>query len=188
VDHVLSSFTATQGLPSPSLADIQDYRSYLATHSPIEEIETRFLDPTEDLVSLARPATSSDGANYEDAPTPMPRSAHATFLPSSPASDAGSSASTSQSADHTHDVALPHLAVGMAVAVLLPILTFPVVPSFVGRMVVVLLVGLGVLSGSTQAGFVRLTGNGSGSMGGWDWLMCAGVYGGVMAVVASLFG
>ena len=53
LDHVLSSFTATQNLPAPAPSDIQTYRTYLSTHTPIAENETRFLDPTEDLVSLA---------------------------------------------------------------------------------------------------------------------------------------
>lgn len=53
LDHVLSSFTATQSLPAPSTTDVQTYRAYLATRNPITEIETRFLDPAEDLVSLA---------------------------------------------------------------------------------------------------------------------------------------
>jgi hypothetical protein len=49
----LSSFTETQHLASPTLSDISDYRSYLDTQQPIAEIETRFLDASEDLVTLA---------------------------------------------------------------------------------------------------------------------------------------
>ena len=183
---------------------MQDYRSYLATHQPIAELETRFLDPIEDLVSLARPPSSAPETEVEeDARTPMPRCADATFLPSAPspgfantvasnnhalASDIGRNVGAASSADLPHDVTLPQLAFGMAVAVLLPILTFSVIPGFVGRMVVVFLVGLGVLSGSIQGGFVHLKGDGAAAIGGWDWLVCAGAYGGVMAVVASLFG
>lgn len=49
---MLSSFQSTQGLPGPSAADIDSYRTYLATHAPIIEPETRFLDAASDLVCL----------------------------------------------------------------------------------------------------------------------------------------
>lgn len=49
---MLSSFQSTQGLPGPSPADIDSYRTYLATHAPIIEPETRFLDAASDLVCL----------------------------------------------------------------------------------------------------------------------------------------
>jgi hypothetical protein len=51
-DHALDSFTKTLNLPPASFGDIEDYRTYLATHNPIAEIETRFLDVAEDLVCL----------------------------------------------------------------------------------------------------------------------------------------
>ncbi|KAB5518205.1 hypothetical protein GE09DRAFT_1156947 [Coniochaeta sp. 2T2.1] len=57
-NHALSSFTAAQGLPSPELGDVEAYRTYLARDNPIAEIETRFLDATDDLVSLARERSS----------------------------------------------------------------------------------------------------------------------------------
>lgn len=53
-NHALSAFRETQHLPSPALADVEAYRAYLAADNPIAEAETRFLDPTDDLVSLAR--------------------------------------------------------------------------------------------------------------------------------------
>jgi len=39
-----------QALPSASLSEIETYRTYLETRNPIAEIETRFLDPADDLV------------------------------------------------------------------------------------------------------------------------------------------
>lgn len=67
---------------------MQTYRTYLATHNPIAEIETRFLDSAADLVSLAprRPRRPSSSASDSDsnglhsafsdgAPTPTPRKA-----------------------------------------------------------------------------------------------------------------
>jgi hypothetical protein len=64
-------------------------------------------------------------------------------------------------------------------------LTFPFIPGFVGRMAVVVLVGLGVVGGLIRAGLLRL-GSGGVAEGGWDWVLCAGVYGGVMAIVAGV--
>ena len=39
-------------LSPASINDVEHYRTYLATHNPIAEIETRFLDPAEDLICL----------------------------------------------------------------------------------------------------------------------------------------
>ena len=52
VDHVLKSFNETLDLPPAAMPDIEDYRTYLAIHNPIAEIETRFLDTPKDLVCL----------------------------------------------------------------------------------------------------------------------------------------
>ncbi|OIW26854.1 hypothetical protein CONLIGDRAFT_683803 [Coniochaeta ligniaria NRRL 30616] len=100
-NHALSSFRESQNLPPPELADVETYRTYLATDNPIAEIETRFLDPTDDLVSLApgtgahrpRSNSSSSSSSYgnrkgayspaalsDEAPTPRQGSL-ASFLP-----------------------------------------------------------------------------------------------------------
>ncbi len=63
-DHALEAFTKTLNLPSASYADTEDYRTYLATHNPIAEIETRFLDSTADLVCLA-PSNPSESSCSE---------------------------------------------------------------------------------------------------------------------------
>lgn len=54
IDHVLSSFTETQKLPSPLPSDVAYYRAYLTLTRPITDTETHFLDSTDDLVSLMR--------------------------------------------------------------------------------------------------------------------------------------
>ncbi|KAI8274657.1 hypothetical protein K4K59_010466 [Colletotrichum sp. SAR11_240] len=86
-NHVLSSFKDTQNLPSPDPRDIDYYRAYLANHNPIVEIETRFLDPADDLVSLARPSpsTSEFSSSYsDDLRTPMPPRKPSTIVPATP--------------------------------------------------------------------------------------------------------
>ena len=185
------------------------YRAYLSGQQPIAEIETRFLDMTDDLVSpsYGRPrppsrASSAGSAGYgprspsDEALTPMPPSEaflpH--HLPPPPSPGALSRASSVMTAHRVarcggdEDAARPatartgtelaHLAIATAVAVLVPILTFAVIPGFVGRMAVVLLVALAVFGTQAQAGTVGIETR--------DLVVCAGVYGGVMAVLAGL--
>ena len=220
-DHVLSSFTSTRDLPSPALSEVHEYRTYLATHQPITEIETRFLDPVDDLVTLSNrsmsaasssaPASEAGGMGRDyfqnlsdEALTPMPGRQQDSYLPSPTMSSSVISSSFSRprtatttqatSRDTTQELVKPphgpsallHLAVAMAVAVLVPILTFAVIPGFVGRMTVVLLVGLSLVGSLMQSGSLDLGADGSNSS--LDILLCAGVYGGAMAVVASMVG
>lgn len=83
------------------------------------------------------------------------------------------------------------IAVLLAVAVIGPVLFFPLVSDFVGRMALVLVVGVAV--GAVRGRMVDLDGGDAGEGGvtgegvkGEDVLMLAGVYAGVMAVVAAL--
>jgi hypothetical protein len=189
------------------MSDIEVYRSYLMGEQPIAEIEARFLDATDDLVTLGqetrpRPPSrsSSSSTDYIEAAlsdtimTPMPHNGGCSVdghsRDRSPSS-CGSSLVTAQQDEPeapapavelpqtARHVDLPHLAIATAVAVLVPILTFAVIPSFVGRMTIVLLVALTVFGAQVQAGTV--------GMDRKDLLQCMGVYGGVMAVMAGLF-
>ncbi|TPX11576.1 uncharacterized protein E0L32_007787 [Thyridium curvatum] len=218
-DHALSSFTETQKLPAPTFSDVETYRTYLATQQPIAEIETRFLEPVDDLVSLApsstySPSTSSQSSasDYlnnlsDDALTPMPRSGP--FLPSLPPRSSRASSMVSRSRPATalrerdemrqaghiarsssSPVELPHLAISMAVAVLVPIMTFSVIPGFVGRMTVVLLVALGVFGAQMQAGTIPVEDNPAGNVSHKgstnDLALAIGFYGAVMAIMAAI--
>lgn len=293
LDHVLSSFTETQHLASPTLSDISDYRSYLDTQQPITEIETRFLDASEDLVTLAPPrnkrARLADGSSGLSSPSASSSGSDA-CLPSSPSylqslseepfdmdsigrsghmfpglrnsnnlsSPAPSSASESSESSalsshssrattaifekeepsdmsklgplHTTGLmrslysmenvqttkaeakavsASPeetttrtarstlasddvlHLVIAMAVAVIVPVLTFTLIPGVAGRMAVVLLVAFTVFGAQVQAGTIRVAHDNDAttnkpSQNSRDLLCCAAVYGAVMAVVASL--
>lgn len=315
----MSSFTATRDIPSPSLSDVNEYRRYLATHQPVTEIEARFLDSTDDLVTLAPPTRSSpppsrapsplssgamaaaaaaarDHHYYQalkstldaaentttstsmPAPTPAPPSASLQGIsepePSSPIPIPGTmhgnswrtnrghlrgsssvshspspglvglgsaplctprgtgtrprssseaitprsftprsstpvgkveaataavsaalptikvdqppSATISSSPEKEAGVASPvvlHVAIALAVAVLLPILTFSTIPGLVGRLIVVFLVGMSVAGSVVQSGSV-----GASAAGGYskDLFVSAAVYTGVMAVVAGV--
>ena len=75
---------------------------------------------------------------------------------------------------------LQGLAVAIAVSVLVPILTFSVIPGFIGRMTVVGLVAGGVVFALMQAGAV-----GKGCFGR-EGLVCGAIYGCVMVVIAGI--
>lgn len=328
-DHAMSSFTATRDIPSPSPSDVNEYRRYLATHQPVTEIEARFLDSTDDLVTLAPPPRSSptpsrapsalssgamaaaaaaardhhyyqalkstlDAAESTSTSTPAPVAAAPASAavqgvlsepePSSPVPIPGTmhgnswrtnrghlrgsssvSVSVSHSVSHSPSpglgglgsaplhtprgtgtrprssseaitprvftprsgtpvgkvdapsaaaavsAALPtikvdqpsvtivsdpgekemgssspvvlHVAIALAVAVLLPILTFSTIPGLVGRLIVVILVGMSVAGSVVQSGSVGTCAPGVYSR---DLFVSVAVYTGVMAVVAGV--
>ncbi|OAA65331.1 hypothetical protein SPI_02118 [Niveomyces insectorum RCEF 264] len=268
-NHVLSSFTETQRLASPTLSDVHDYRTYLDAQRPITEIETRFLDASDDLVTLSPTrqrstssldSPSSSSSRSEESlspsyletlakgtlpPVPRPRAAFAILgasaspTPSSLSESSASSLQTSHSSrpvtaicedvpleapkpvhgqtsmllrpgltfqeyerppshQKTQTLSAPghtawssddslHLMIAMAVAVLVPVLTFAVMPGFVARMAVVLLVAFTVFGAQVQAGTVRVSQDtAAGRAAGHNLLKCAGVYGTLMAIVAGI--
>ncbi|KAK1833404.1 hypothetical protein QBC39DRAFT_370001 [Podospora conica] len=226
-NHVLSSFHESQSLPPASLADIETYRTYLATRNPIAEIETRFLDPAQDLVCLARARRRSDSissaatADEMDMLTPMPLKTTFGFEPSPTSttasrkhsvvsvgvgvvqermlSDGGTGPAGVQQQQQQQREPLQmqsgpaQIAVLMAVAVIGPVLFFPLVSDFVGRMALVLVVGIAVAAMRGRMVDVEGVGGGGGEMvvdgGGMkseDVLLLAGAYAGVMGVMAAL--
>ncbi len=168
LDHALSSFTETQGLAPASLVDIEDYRTYLATESPIAEIETRFLDPTDDLVCLTPKSRSpSPGSSRayspfsDDALTPMPRkmtfgsSAGPTSRPSTQSSSQQGECSPTDSqegepSERAHAAAMAtanamfSLPIVTGIAVVFSMLAFSLITDFSGRIAVVLVTTLAV--------------------------------------------
>lgn len=66
--------------------------------------------------------------------------------------------------------------------ILLPILTFNVIPNFLGRLTVTVLVATFAVFGLVQSGVLR------GEVLGREGMVCAAVYGGVMVVVAGVMG
>lgn len=161
-NQALASFHATDVLAPPQPEDVNAYRTYLSSEHPIAEQETHFLDPTDDLVSVRGDKTTK------------------------PTSDPPSNPSTSPSANfssHPHidiSASFSSIATASAIAVLVPILTFPIIPGFFGRMTVVILIALGVIGASFQSGVI-----GQDQINGRDWVPCAMIYGGVMAVIAG---
>ncbi|KAI1478727.1 hypothetical protein F4774DRAFT_419297 [Daldinia eschscholtzii] len=187
-NRVLSSFKDTQGMPAPTMEDIHEYRNYLATHAPIAEAETRFLDATDDLVC---PSYEYQEVVDEDPiPTPIPQHDFPIHEPRSvsPVPSPIKSRPTSpyrQEEVGTETVISMYeespivpLSIGITVSVILPILTFLIIPGYLGRLTVVFLVGLGILGALIQGGIVAIR--------TWELSVCVGLYGAVMAVIAGI--
>ncbi|PNY25733.1 Uncharacterized protein TCAP_04330 [Tolypocladium capitatum] len=194
-NKVITSFRKMQDMPAPSMDEIHSYRAYLASSRLLVDDETRFLDAPEDLLSLTMEEPMPEGFVADDGMTPMPCLAEEVEFPASsrnaPESEADSWASgrrpsvqpsvrPSPRAQDTLGATISQLGLAMFVAVFTPIASFSVIPTFAGRIVVVLLVGTSVATALMQSGVVRLLGRGT-----LDWVLCAGIYGGTMAAVAS---
>lgn len=235
-----------------------EYRDYLATYRPISDVETRFLDSTEDLVTLEAPSASSpssttsirpDDSDARRAPagdylqslhlptnddeqpivTPIPGTMHGNSwlvrhnrlsgsrgssatsssprfarpypggleplasprLPPSPLRQQHRPASLTvpeeKKISEQSMAPLPsgnvmvHLALALAMAVAMPVLAFSIIPGFVARMIVVLLVGLSVAGSVAQALNMKRLAESRG-----DLMYSGAVYAGAMAVVAGV--
>lgn len=187
-NRILSSFKDTQGMPAPTMEDIHEYRSYLATHAPIAEVETRFLDPTDDLVC---PSYEYQEVVDEDPiPTPIPHhdfpiGEHRSVSPipspikSRPTSPYRQEEIGTETVISMYEESpIVPLSIGITVSVILPILTFLIIPGYLGRLTVVFLVGLGILGALIQGGIVAVR--------TWELSICVGLYGAVMAVIAGI--
>ncbi|XXH02065.1 hypothetical protein Hte_008430 [Hypoxylon texense] len=173
-------------MPSPTLEDIHEYRAYLATHGPIAEVETHFLDATDDLVCL-NDEIQEEIIEEEPLPTPMPHPDFAMVesrsrspIRSRPVSPYRQEETGTETVDEnlTDEPAIIPLSMAVTVAVILPILTFLIIPGYLGRLTVVLLVGLSILGALIQGQIV--------SVRTQELFICVGLYGAVMAVIAGI--
>ena len=131
----------------------------------------RFLDPADDLVSVCSsvPASSAAASQAQTA-TQNTYSAAALKQEVAEARDGPGRAPTAS-------------AIALAFAVLVPILTFPIIPGFFGRLTVTGLVAGGVMGSLIQAGVLT-----PGGLFERDGLVCGGIYLGGMAMVATVMG
>ncbi|POR36957.1 Uncharacterized protein TPAR_02844 [Tolypocladium paradoxum] len=190
-NKVITSFRKMQDIPAPSIDEIHNYKSYLVSRRLLVDDETKFLDAPQDLLSLAMEEPMPEGFVADEGMTPMPRLAEEVEFPASsfkaPESEAdswtsarGPSTRPSTRAQDALGATISQLGLAMFVAVFAPIVAFSVIPTFAGRIAVVLLVGASVATALMQSGVVRLLGRGT-----LDWILCAGIYGGAMAAVAG---
>jgi hypothetical protein len=165
-NQALTSFNKlSQELDSPDLEAVKKYRHYLHNEKPVTENETKFLEAAGDLVALSRKPRASEVERLEVA---QPRKVHfeGEVLRQAPSPSL-----------HPRIVAI-----AVAAAVLIPILTFAVIPGFLGRMTVVMLVAMGIVGALYQSGVA-----GRDLLGNMEWASCAVIYAGVMVVVAGVF-
>ncbi|OAF57478.1 hypothetical protein VC83_04780 [Pseudogymnoascus destructans] len=144
----LTSFAKTSRLPAADSADVEAYRAFLASAQPVVYEEARFLERGGDLISLApTPAPSSTAATETVQRTLIPPPIY----------------HHQQQHPHTQRALL----LAALASILLPVLMFTVVPNFVGRIAVAVLVA-GMLWGmvSAQGGGVRGV-VGGGGVGDW---------------------
>lgn len=173
----MNSFVKTRRLTAPSAAETEEYLSFLETHKPVAEPETRFLDFTDDLMVLRGPTPSDCSSSGASTPVPL---ADAPF-PSVLKTETKVPEAPAPVILPRHDLSTPSLAVGIAITILLPLLSFSSIGSFPARMAVIWLVALGVLN--PLLGACGLRGATTGSR---DALFWAGMYGGAMSVISAL--
>ncbi|KFX94326.1 hypothetical protein O988_06367, partial [Pseudogymnoascus sp. VKM F-3808] len=120
----LTAFAKTSRLPVAEEADVEAYRAFLARAQPVVPEEMRFLDQGGDLVSLAPPvaAPAPTAASAVEKAVDVAMRTYALPQP----------------------MAQPHtqraLLLAALASILLPVLMFTVVPNFVGRIAVAVLV------------------------------------------------
>lgn len=181
--------------------DVHDYRSFLAAHAPVDPKETRFLDKTGDLLCLPDVPYYLDEDSVSGNHTPPPRTPRLLEAPTAP-STISISVLDQQAREYTAAAAarggnhgkrprplgpakLRQMAVGMIMAIILPILSFPVIAGFVSRMTVVALVGLGMGVVAAQSGAYEML---AGRASAVDGAIALGIYVGFMGIVAATFG
>lgn len=194
-NQALSSFNSTQSLSPPSLDDIDDYRDYLYAEQPIAEAETHFLDPEEDLVTISRhgkrrrhPHRSNSfgsGSVNSSAVSSRASATPALSQPPSPSTVISPTAKPVKTPKVAHKATAKNtffiLAGAAALAILIPILTFLVVPALVGRVIITILVTLSVTTILLQSHLVN-----SKLLLSQEGGMCVGLYGGIMLVIAGI--
>ncbi|KAL7797297.1 hypothetical protein V8C37DRAFT_399909 [Trichoderma ceciliae] len=182
-NQVITSFIATHGLAEPSMQEVFSYKSYLTAINPLVEGESQFLEAVDDLVNLGRRKRRSNANPPDDPLSPMPQSSSLAGFPPPPSSQISNAGSSNHPALNSVQPSLRRLVLAMAMISLAPVVCFSVIPGFVGRMTVVLLVGLGGAAALLQSGLLNSV---TGDRSTLDWALCAGVYGGVMAVIAGI--
>jgi hypothetical protein len=131
-------------------------------------MEARFLDPADDLVSVCSSVPASVAASQTQT---LARNMYSAATLKHGAADVRDSRGKNLTAS----------AISVAVAVLIPVLTFPVIPGFLGRLTVTCLVVGGVMGSLIQAGVLT-----AGQLLEREGLLCGGIYLGGMAMIATV--
>ncbi|OBT75704.1 hypothetical protein VF21_05945 [Pseudogymnoascus sp. 05NY08] len=157
----LTSFAKTSRLPDAEREDVEAYRTWLGREKPVVWEEGRFLEREGDLISLGPPAPAPA------APAPTPAEVETVQRTLTPPPVYHHPQQQQNQQPHTQRALL----LAALASILLPVLMFTVVPNFVGRIAVAVLVA-GMLWGmvSAQGGGMRgLVGGGGGWGLVWGW-------------------
>ncbi|KAK5995565.1 hypothetical protein PT974_03978 [Cladobotryum mycophilum] len=186
--QALASFKETQDLGEPTVPETFGYRNYLETFVPEVIEEYNFLEAP-DLVSLARRKSITTDHQVDDPTMPLPRSVGVVGFPRQAARRQRSYARRAPTPQAPQaqppaptQTPLLYLVLAMAGVVLAPVLSFSVIRDFIGRMTVVLLIGLGGAAAMMQSGHFTALSEKRNPM---DFVVCVGVYGVVMAIIAG---
>ncbi|KAK7210263.1 hypothetical protein V2G26_017441 [Clonostachys chloroleuca] len=181
--QTLAAFHEMQQYPQPTNEEIDGYRDFLFRDGPIVESEARFIRHESDLVCL--PFFAAD----EPGPPPMkeisgmpPSPIQSDITTHTTRSKQGNDPMKPRKAGSHRPRTLLNAAYVSIAAILAPILTFFVIPSFLGRMLIVFVAIGGVSAVVMSSGLLR----GSDQTVVRDCVICAGVYGGIMAVLAGI--
>jgi hypothetical protein len=170
-------------LAPPTIDDIDQYREYLEVEQPIHELETHFLDPEDDLISLSSQPLHHKSRYRRSQPSESPSSEESSSEVSSrsPAPlDTPAKVPVVKTKENRQSM-FSAFAAAIATSVLLPVLTFVVIPNFIGRLTMTFLVALFTVVALLQAQILSRQ-----VLLERDALTCVGIYGGVMIVLAGI--
>ncbi|VUC35501.1 unnamed protein product [Clonostachys rosea] len=181
--QTLAAFDQIQQYPRPTDEEIDGYKDLLFRDGGlIVENEARFIHHESDLVCL--PIFTAD--------EPVPPMKEVSGMPPSPIQSditthttrgkQGNDLVKAKKVAFNRSRTLLNAAYVSIAAILAPILTFFVIPSFLGRMLIVFVAIGGVSAVVMSSGLLR----GSDQTVVRDCVICAGVYGGIMAVLAGI--
>lgn len=198
-NQALTSFNSvTRDLGKPESEDVERYREYLERERPVVQEETRWLETEGDLVVLGGKGTGTDGFDGSGGRGGGGVGRRHLGLQGQGRVERNSICEAKREGKVTIDPAAQcqTIAIALAVAVLLPILTFTVIPGFLGRMTVVVLVSAGTVGALfqmapiNQPGFAGRDLVGKDVIGrelfGKELVGCAMVYGVVMCIIAGV--
>lgn len=183
-NETLASFQKTETLAKPKEEDVEIYGDYLAAKRPLVEAESGFLEHAEDLVLLGPRRLQHQGHADDD---------HILRSRARPQRRLTATAHNEDEHCIKHNIRSGHSSHSMKqqqeqtvwlsalISILLPIFVFHAVPTFSGRMVVALLIGLGILALLLQTGAYELLRLGRGGK-----RVVASVWAGGMMVLALM--
>lgn len=161
-NETLARFQATEGLSRPREEDVEVYGEYLTSKRLLIDAESSYIGHGEDLVSLAPATRGVHGyAHVEEEGGMRVRARPQRRLTATAHSDEQDMGSkhticSGQPAHGLREQQEQTLWLSALISILLPILVFHIIPDFMGRMVVALLIGLGLLGLLLQTGATEL--------------------------------